>query len=573
MDAIKAAQYYVNRMVSDSNGMKVLLLDRETTPIISLVSTQSYLLNKETYLVDKIENTERDPMKHLKCVCYVRPTDGSIQALLEELRDPKYGDYFIYFSNILKKSMIEVLAENDESELVREVQEFYADFYAPTPSLFHVGLTPSDHPLFAEGHNWNPGALSRTVQGLGALLLSLKKRPVIRYERNSQMAHKLGEELEYLMNHESGLFDSSGSSNQPWLLVLDRKNDPVTPLLTQWTYHALLYELIGVQNGRIDLSHVPGIRPELKEVMLSQDQDTFFKQSQYLNFGDLGESIKEFVQSFQSKSQSHHNIESISDMKQFVESYPEFRKLSGNVSKHVTLVSELSRIVAERHLMAISELEQSLACNEQHNSDLKALRNMIMEPKVAPENKVRCTTLYALRYERTQSNATSELKQMLSSNGVDADMVAMVDIVLRYAGSGQRQNDLFQNDNLFSRGKNIFKGLKGVENVYTQHTPHMAEMLEQLVAGRQQNNLQWQDRLPWLDGSGRNKVLSAGQDNGLYNQDIFVFMVGGVTMEEEMAVAKLNAQFASRNVRLMLGSTSIHTSSSFLDELSTTFFP
>ncbi|KAJ2129330.1 vacuolar protein sorting-associated protein 45, partial [Coemansia sp. RSA 678] len=94
MDIIKAVQYYTNRIITDTSSMKVLLLDRETTPIISLVSTQTHLLSKEVYLVDRIENRQRDAMRHLKCVCFVRPTDASLQALRDELRSPKYGDYY-----------------------------------------------------------------------------------------------------------------------------------------------------------------------------------------------------------------------------------------------------------------------------------------------------------------------------------------------------------------------------------------------------------------------------------------------------------------------------------------------
>jgi vacuolar protein sorting-associated protein 45 len=91
----------------------------------------------------------------------------------------------------------------------------------------------------------------------------------------------------------------------------------------------------------------------------------------YLNFGDLGQNAKDYVEQFASKSQSNLKLESISDMKRFVEDYPEFRKLSGNVTKHVTLVGELSRRVGENSLLDVSELEQSLACNDNHNNDLK----------------------------------------------------------------------------------------------------------------------------------------------------------------------------------------------------------
>lgn len=91
----------------------------------------------------------------------------------------------------------------------------------------------------------------------------------------------------------------------------------------------------------------------------------------YLNFGDLGQNAKEYVEQFASKTQSSHQLESIADMKRFIEDYPEFRKLSGNVTKHVTLVGELSRRVGEDNLLDVSELEQSLACLDNHNTDLK----------------------------------------------------------------------------------------------------------------------------------------------------------------------------------------------------------
>ena len=50
-------------------------------------------------------------------------------------------------------------------------------------------------------------------------------------------------------------------------------------------------------------------------------------------------------------------------MAKFVDNYPEYRKMHGNVSKHVTLVTEMSKIVEERKLMLVSQTDQELACN------------------------------------------------------------------------------------------------------------------------------------------------------------------------------------------------------------------
>lgn len=256
--------------------------------------------------------------------------------------------------------------------MVNSIQEYFGDYIVVNPDLCSLELGfPKQRIWGTTPDAWNADALQRCTEGVIALLLSLKKKPLIRYEKNSLMTKKLATEIRYQMTQEEQLFDFRKTDTPPILLLLDRRDDPITPLLTQWTYQAMVHELLGIRNGRVDLSEVPDIRPELKEIVLSQDQDPFFKKNMYLNFGDLGGNIKEYVEQYQSKTKSNASLESIADMKRFIEDYPEFRKLSGNVSKHVTLVGELSRRVKADSLLDVSELEQSLACNDNHTSDLK----------------------------------------------------------------------------------------------------------------------------------------------------------------------------------------------------------
>jgi len=111
---------------------------------------------------------------------------------------------------------------------------------------------------------WNQDSLQRSTEGVIALLLSLKKRPMIRYQKSSLLAKKLATELRHQITQEEQLFDFKKTDTPPILLIVDRRDDPVTPLLTQWTYQAMVHELIGIQNGKVNLSDVPGIRPEYK---------------------------------------------------------------------------------------------------------------------------------------------------------------------------------------------------------------------------------------------------------------------------------------------------------------------
>lgn len=266
-------------------------------------------------------------------------------------------------------------------EIVRSIQEYFADFAVINTDLMSLDIGFPKQRLWSNNPDlWNPDSLQRTTEAIIALLLSLKKRPLIRYEKNSLLTKKLATEIRYHMTQEEQLFEFRKTDTAPILLLLDRRDDPITPLLSQWTYQAMVHELIGIQNGRVDLSDVPGISKEQKEIVLSQDQDPFFKKNMYLNFGELGNTIKDYVDQYQSKTKSNANIESIADMKRFVEDFPEFRKLSGNVTKHVTLVSELSRRSGVDDLLNVSELEQSLACNDNHASDLKVSNSLCEFP-------------------------------------------------------------------------------------------------------------------------------------------------------------------------------------------------
>lgn len=276
------------------------------------------------------------------------------------------------FTNSLQKSAIERLAEGDSHQVVREVLEYFADYIAVQQDLFSLNISSSEYPLFAfDAPIWNPATLTRVTEGITSLLLSLKKKPKIRYERNSSLAKKLAGEITYFIQNDGPLYDFRKADTPPILLIMDRKNDPVTPLLKQWTYQAMVHELLGISNGRVDLSKVPGIKPENKEIVLSNEFDSFYNSNMYLNFGDLGANIKNYVNDYQSKHHSSKNIESIADMKRFVEEFPEFQKLAANVAKHVTLVGELSSRVTKDHLLDISEVEQSLACNDAHSVDVK----------------------------------------------------------------------------------------------------------------------------------------------------------------------------------------------------------
>ncbi|XP_068109331.1 vacuolar protein sorting-associated protein 45 [Hyperolius riggenbachi] len=547
MNVVLAVKQYVSRMIEDSGpGMKVLLMDKETTSFVSMVYTQSEILQKEVYLFERIDSANRESMKHLKAICFLRPTKENVEYLIKELRRPKYSVYFLYFSNVISKSDVKSLAEADEQEVVAEVQEFYGDYIAVNPHVFSLNIMGC-----YQGRNWDPFQLSRATQGLTALLLSLKKCPMIRYQLSSDMAKRLAEGVKQVITKEYELFEFRRTEVPPLLLILDRTDDAITPLLNQWTYQAMVHELLGINNNRIDLSRVPGISKDLKEVVLTAENDEFYANNMYMNFGEIGTNIKNLMEDFQKKKpKEQQKLESIGDMKAFVENYPQFKKMSGTVSKHVTVVGELSRLVSERHLMEVSEVEQELACQSDHSNALQNVKRLLQNQRLSELDATRLVMLYALHYERHSNNALQSLMADLRSRGVSERYRRLVSAVVEFGGKRVRDSELFSPKDAVAITKQFFKGLKGVENVYTQHQPFLLETLDKLIKGKLKDNT-----YPYVGPSTlRDRP-----------QDIIVFIVGGATYEEALTVYNLNR--TTPGVRIILGGTAIHNTKTFLEEV------
>ena len=95
----------------------------------------------------------------------------------------------------------------------------------------------------------------------------------------------------------------------------------------------------------------PLLKDKLETVPATHDQlSTHFRHA---NFGDIGMACKELVDEFQKHTTNTKRMNTIEDMQNFVENFSEFSAAQRNAGKHVTLVSELSRVVDARSLMRV----------------------------------------------------------------------------------------------------------------------------------------------------------------------------------------------------------------------------
>eukprot|EP01133_Synstelium_polycarpum_P008163 gene8163-9594_t len=414
-------------------------------------------------------------------VAYIRIEDimvFSIHNIVEEIGSDKEA---LIFTNVIGSGFLQQLADADSKELVKEVQEYYGDFYAVNPDTYSINVNGA---LNKSSSAWNQNS-HRIIDGLLASLLAIKKKPTIRFSANSDVTRYVAE-----------------------------------------TIAAMIHDLLTITNNRVSLANSKGIREELQEVVLSIDQDSFYKDNLYKNYGDLGESIKELVDSYQEKSETNATIKTIDDMKKFIESYPQFQKFSTTVSKHVSLMDEMSRIISEDNLMEISEIQQELAVNRDHNNAYSRVCDIVedINQKFSKEDKLVLVMLYSIRYE---DGHVHELMEKLRAAGVSSSDIALIPTLLDYAGSARREGDLLGTKNILTFVKRVAKrGLQGVSNIYTQHSPLLQDILDNVNVNKLPEK-----SYPYLSTSTTKDRPS----------DIIIFIVGGITFEEAYSVYKFNS--------------------------------
>ena len=137
----------------------------------------------------------------------------------------------------------------------------------------------------------------------------------------------------------------------------------------------MVHELITITLNRINVRKMGDCKSssDTPELVLSVDTDNFFANNLYSGYGELAANLKVMVDELQAKTKQHQNIDSLEDMQKVLDSYPEYKKESANVYKHVDLMTSLSRTVEERKLLDLSKIEQSIAVSAERDEHFRVL--------------------------------------------------------------------------------------------------------------------------------------------------------------------------------------------------------
>lgn len=537
------AEDYVRFMVSQSSGMKSIIFDSETKVMFSLITSKSFAIKEEIFMFEelsKLKTEEKYP--NIKGLFLLRPTDSNVDQLSKMLKQPNFFDISLYFTNTVNDEYLKKIALSDEHGVIKNVQEVFLDYFIINSNLFHLDMNSTS--LVKNIGLWKSldhMLVERIAQGLIAMCYSTRLNPTIKYVKGNDLLSMVAQKLiSHFQEYSDFFIRSCGREQNGILLLYDRKEDPITPLLTQWTYQAMIHEVFYIHQN------LCSIDKGKDRLVLSEHEDNFFRENTDKVFADVASKIREKIEEL-GRSKDHDEMESFEEIKKYIESLPAKKKESMEITKHTAIIYELTNTLEARKLLDLSSIEQDIACKDDKKDQLNRVIAFIKSSESKNQiDKIKLFLLFCLRYEQ-DTNSINTLKQILQDMGL-GDYACLSDYIFNYAGQSKRSCDLLNNKDFISNTFSKFtQAFKDVPNIFTQHTSYLLNIIKKLHL--------------------RSKITELETMNPVKNEKsnkIVAFTVGGVTFEE---ARDANSYAASSKIQIILGGTSIPNSKEFVDFL------
>ncbi|KAI9313586.1 Sec1-like protein [Dichotomocladium elegans] len=437
MDSIKAVQ--------PPGKWKIVVVDAKSAQILNAACKMYDILEENVTLVENIEK-QRQPYPTLDAVYFLTPCRESVLRLVDDFtasKTPMYKAAHIHFTSGLDDELFSELNRRFKtagvSEYIQSLKEMYVDFMVKESAVFTVDPPSSFLAVYGTDSYAKPEESLRIMaKQLLSVCATLGEDPIIRYQITPaddpeiprhqqfsaprQLASILQKEVDNFCRLNPN-FPPTLNPPQPraTLLIVDRTVDANAPFLHEFTYQAMINDLLSVD----DTENGTGIKYTYsfnqsdgsigtKEVVLDEE-DSVYTSIRHLHIADctdrLIEEFNKFLEENKSAVQSGDRsgapkdaAKSLKDMKDMLSNLPQFQDMKAKYSAHLSIAQECLSIFEKRKLNSLGNLEQNIATGETPDGEMPKtivldMVPLLDDPYVSSVDKARLLMLYIISKE------------------------------------------------------------------------------------------------------------------------------------------------------------------------------
>lgn len=402
LDHLKSAIFSIREKYCHSKSV-ILIVDEYSVRMISLYIKMMELLECGISNIEKLE-LKRKKFEKMHAIYLISPTESSLDNLICDFSDkksPQYKKMHLLLTNVLTPNLLEKIAKNQEimSRLV-SVFEFNQDFFLFDSNTFHFDCPQALSILYSKKNT-----AEKIVMDISKKLMTVIVNMGCFYEidifymKPSQsnnfnescmnIANKLSNNIHNLIKNLNKNGDSkliSKEAGKISLFLLDRTLDALTPLVHDFCYQPMLYDLLEIKNGICEYEVEEDMKVEkeeeeklikgqkikkkiiiTKKTQLSEEDEVYLRY-RFKHIAEVMDGIpsefKKFVETNSTAKMQQGQIGSdidVEKMSEIIRMMPQYQQALNKYVLHMKLVEKCYKIFESRDLKEVGELEQSLA--------------------------------------------------------------------------------------------------------------------------------------------------------------------------------------------------------------------
>jgi len=476
-------------------------------------------------------------------IYFISSAKESVSSVIEDYKDPNNIQYakvaHLFICPRISEECMKLLKASNLRRHLKTFNEVYCDFQALEKRVFHFNRPSAFFDLYMNGSQIKE--LQNTAENLFSVCVSLQEHPYIRYTGSSPRAKSLAQIFNsYYTKRMTEMKVFRPNDKRAMLLIFDRTQDPVAPLLHEITYQAMIKDLMPSEKKYLPLNVKEDGKESTEESRFYYDDDPLWEDFSHKNLAHVLKEIQSKFREFKTKNRiANKEFSEQKDQKNLLRSVrdiPKYKMMMKSFNYHFEIKHQLVSLYKSFDLKKIAEMEQSFVTgldDTGRNIKLKdvfaELDNVLQEQTVATDIKLRLLLTFIISQGRVNEK---QLKSLIAKANlsVQSDVINNIFALEVKIGSDKHKPPFF--NDMQTSAKKLCKS----DVVQSRYEPLVATLLKKFEKGElsdkdfpscgEEENKR---NISGSFGARRRKKTGPRRSN---KPKIIVFVIGGVCYSE-----------------------------------------
>jgi len=577
----------------------VLVVDEHTSRVLSSALRVFEVMGAGVLVIEDLVRA-REKLPDMPALYFIEPTIESIRRLAADFPSGAkchYRNAHLFLTTHVPQAGMDLLKSSAITKKIKSFVELNADFLVIESRIFTFDQPHTIRDLYFSTDATKLGlTLSNISKSLVSLCITCQEYPHIRYSAVDKSGICKGLATFFDVDMKKTISQLANwkyneSRERGTLLVLDRSIDPIAPLMHEFTFQAMVNDLLEVHG---EIAHMPDA-----DLVIAED-DHLWIDFRHKHIGsviqDVTAKFREFKgankmavlqQQQQEQQQQDEKTATLKDMIHAMKDMPDYKTMMKKYHKHMTLAGECMAQFDANRLDQLGDLEQDMATGLDADGKpikTKTMKNKLIDicqdARVSVLDKLRLVMIYTIGQGAIEDGTLKELV-------VDLDLL-LLGAIRNLDRLGVRAKQTKE------RTEELKKRAETNDLNLMRYLPQMHRVVEQLVLGvLDQDNFPYASPPPpppppadgvvrkaqsarkkpaWKGGSGSGGSSSSAESAASsldLDRDVrprfIVFVLGGLTFSEMRSCYEIADKC---NVNLLMGSTNTITPNEYIQDLS-----